>query len=123
MALDQHGALLKMVVIVSHTILQEDHAGLGWYGSICLSTRLWYDDPQCNPHGSLWEQNGAFTVVDVPNSVGTFPTSINDTGEITGWAVDVTGAGLGFIRDSRGTITTFDIPNVRDFGAMAINSA
>jgi hypothetical protein len=33
MALDQHGILLTMVVMVSHAILQEDRAGLSCHGS------------------------------------------------------------------------------------------
>jgi hypothetical protein len=33
MALDQHGILLTMGVMVSHAILQEDHAGLSRHGS------------------------------------------------------------------------------------------
>jgi hypothetical protein len=45
MALDQHGALLKMVVILSqhHLIGKSCWSGLSWF--ICLSARLWDGAP------------------------------------------------------------------------------
>jgi hypothetical protein len=81
-----------------------------------------YYDPQCNPHGFLRERNGAFTVVDVPNSLGTFPTTINEGGEIAGSVVGATG-GNAFIRDQSGSFTVFNVPGVNTFGPMNLNSA
>jgi hypothetical protein len=81
-----------------------------------------YYDPQCRPHGFLRERNGAFTVVDVPNSLGTFPSTINEGGQIAGNVVGAIG-GNGFIRDQSGSLTTFNVPGVGVFGPMDLNSA
>jgi hypothetical protein len=83
-------------------------------------TGLYYD-PQCNVHGFLRERNGAFTVVDVPNSLGTTPVAINNGGAIAG-STDAPG-GNAFSRSPSGSFTIFDVPGVRDFGNMSINSA
>jgi hypothetical protein len=80
-----------------------------------------YYDAQCNIHGFLRDRNGAFTVVDVPNSADTFPGTINDGGEIAGNVVGATG-GNAFIRDQSGSFTVFNVPGVRDFGPMDINA-
>src|SRR5436853_342841 len=52
----------------------------------------------------------AITSFDPPGSVGTFPSSINDAGEITGSYRTSDGAAHGFVRDASGTITSFDAP-------------
>jgi hypothetical protein len=52
---------------------------------------------------------GTFITFDVPGAVnGTFPTSINPAGAITGYSLDVNSVGHGFLRAKNGTITTFD---------------
>jgi len=79
-----------------------------------------YYDPQCNVHGFLRDRNGAFTVIDVPNSADTFPTAINDLGEITGNVVGAA-AGNAFVRDWFGRYTVVEVPGVRDFGPLDIN--
>src|SRR5438034_52692 len=47
------------------------------------------------------------TSFDVPGSTGTVPPSINPAGEITGLYRDSTHNDHGFVRDGRGTITSF----------------
>ena len=49
------------------------------------------------------------TSFDAPDSTGTFPQSINPRGEITGYYNDSGGVGHGFVRDQRGTFTSFDV--------------
>src|SRR3981081_1547817 len=54
---------------------------------------------------------GSFTTFDVPGAVnGTFPSSINPAGAITGSYNDVNFVGHGFLRDKDGTFITFDVP-------------
>jgi hypothetical protein len=55
--------------------------------------------------------NGAITTFDVPDAVnGTFPSTINPMGTITGGYVDANFVGHGFVRALNGVITTFDPP-------------
>jgi hypothetical protein len=49
-----------------------------------------------------------FTIFDVPDSVGTFPQSINVDSTITGFSVDAEGVAHGFVRTAGGTIVSFD---------------
>jgi hypothetical protein len=52
-----------------------------------------------------------FTTFDVPDARSTVPFAINPAGLITGvWVDDVNRARHGFLRDSNGTISTFDAP-------------
>src|SRR5437660_320789 len=66
---------------------------------------------------------------DAPNSGGTIATAINSTGQITGYYQDTTsGITHGFLRETDGTIITFDGPPLTlaysDFTVgLAINSA
>ncbi|MBV9571314.1 MAG: hypothetical protein JO056_08745 [Alphaproteobacteria bacterium] len=48
-----------------------------------------------------------FTIFDVPDSVGTFPQSINAKSAVTGFSVDVNGIAHGFVRAADGTIVSF----------------
>jgi len=57
---------------------------------------------------SAWGQT--YTTFDPPGSQGTSPVSINAAGQITGSFFDVNFATHGFLRDTDGTITTFDVP-------------
>src|SRR5437762_1437349 len=50
----------------------------------------------------------AITSFDPPGSIGTFPSSINDAGEITGSYGTSDGANHGIVRDASGTFTSFD---------------
>ncbi len=62
-------------------------------------------------HGFLRAPNGSFTTIDAPGSVGTFPSSINPAGAITGLYLDVTGSVVhAFLRAPNGSFTTFDAP-------------
>src|SRR5207245_1187320 len=60
---------------------------------------------------------------DPPGSLGTFPTSINPAGEITGCYFPFAGATPGFVRDGSGTFTTFDAPGASDIFPTSINLA
>jgi hypothetical protein len=54
---------------------------------------------------------GSFTTFDVPGAVnGTFPSSINPAGAITGSYYDVNFVGHGFLRAKNGTLVSFDAP-------------
>src|SRR5436189_4396726 len=59
------------------------------------------------------------TSFDVPGSTGTLPASINPAGEITGSYED-SGGMHGFVRDSRGTITSFDASSSRSVTTSAV---
>jgi hypothetical protein len=70
---------------------------------------------------------GTFVAFDAPGAgtgyfEGTFPTSINDAGEITGRYVDANGTAHSFARAKNGTITTFDVPGGTTSSAYSINS-
>jgi hypothetical protein len=57
---------------------------------------------------------GSFTTFDVPGAVnGTFPSSINPAGAITGSYYDVNFVGHGFLRAKNGTLVSFDAPGRR----------
>jgi hypothetical protein len=55
---------------------------------------------------------GTFISFDAPGAVtGTFPSSINPSGAITGYYSDENFVGHGFVRNHNGTFITFDVPN------------
>jgi len=67
-------------------------------------------------HGFLRSPNGRMTVFDAPGADtnagdfnGTFPSAINDAGEITGFYADVSGGAHGFLRSPTGVFTNFDV--------------
>ena len=62
--------------------------------------------------GFFRDASGQATTFSVPGDVyGTFPVSLNKTGQILGYIV-VNGFGSeGFIRDRSGTVTVFDAPH------------
>ena len=63
---------------------------------------------------------GQIITFDVPGSNGTVATSINPSGEITGYYYGPTGPGShGFVRAAHGTITTFDAPGAGSNGTAA----
>ncbi len=53
--------------------------------------------------------NTKYTIISVPASTATFPTSINDAGQISGTYLDASSVEHGFIRDASGNYTTFDV--------------
>jgi len=64
-----------------------------------------YVDSNYVHHGYIRTPDGQFTSFDAPNAdvnpadqVGTWPTSINDLGVVTGWYIDATFTIRGFIR-------------------------
>src|ERR1035437_2781882 len=48
--------------------------------------------------------------ISLPVPQGTFPTAINEHGEIAGYCIDSIAVAHGFVRDARGHITVFDAP-------------
>jgi uncharacterized membrane protein len=69
-------------------------------------------------HGFLRSPYGTITTFEAPGADttpgsfnGTLPYAINDAGVITGFYSDATGATHGFLRDSSGAFTTFDVPD------------
>ena len=65
---------------------------------------------------SAWA-NGSFVTFDVPGAVnGTSPSSINNSGAVTGGYGDNIGSGShGFIRAANGSFVTFDVPDAVNF--------
>ena len=79
-------------------------------------------------HAFLRQRNGTFITFDVPgagsgNGQGTFPESINPSGEIAGEYIDVNGNLHGFLRQPDGTIITFDPNGSTLTSPSGINSA
>jgi hypothetical protein len=61
---------------------------------------------------------GKYVVFDAPGAAhGTFPTSINLAGAITGYFVDASQVSHGFLRTADGAITPFDVPFGNVYGA------
>ena len=58
---------------------------------------------------------------DASPNVPTFPTSINHSGEITGYYIDPSQVFHGFTRDKKGTITTFDAPGAGTHGTFPVS--
>jgi hypothetical protein len=60
-------------------------------------------------HGFVRTSDGTITTFDPPHSTGTHPTSINDSGVITGYYTvgAAQSKAYGFVRDAAGTITDF----------------
>jgi hypothetical protein len=66
-------------------------------------------------HGFVRDNHGTITTLDAPGAgttagLGTFATSINRSGEITGSYLDSNALSHGFFRDANGKVTTFDVP-------------
>jgi uncharacterized membrane protein len=73
-------------------------------------------------HGFVWSPEEGITSFDPPESIITFPYSINDRMEIAGTYTDSGGLQHGFVRDRRGRITTFDPSGSIQTVARSINS-
>ncbi|HUC71615.1 MAG TPA: hypothetical protein VMS01_10525, partial [Stellaceae bacterium] len=70
---------------------------------------------------------GTFITFDVPGArtgfgQGTFPTSINEAGEIAGSYVDANYTQHSFVRARSGALTTFDVPGGTSTEGSSINS-
>jgi probable HAF family extracellular repeat protein len=74
----------------------------------------YYQDSNHVQHGFL-DNNGIYTTIDPPGSVGTIATAINSGGQIVG-VYDPVGGGppLGFL-DNNGIYTTIDPPGSKQF--------
>jgi hypothetical protein len=59
-------------------------------------------------HGFVRDSDGTITTFDA-GPIGTFPQSINPSGEITGYCADLSFMDHGFLRDHDGNITTFNV--------------
>jgi hypothetical protein len=79
------------------------------------------NDPNLVAHGFVRAGNGTFSTFDAPSIgttcfegnffiPGTFPSSINPEGAVTGNYYDTNCVSHGFLRASDGTLTTFDVP-------------
>jgi predicted membrane protein len=85
----------------------------------------YYTDAQGTAHGFVRSAAGAITTFDAPGAgvgtnYGTFPVSINDSGEIAGICM---GACYGFVRDVSGVLTEFDVAGAVQTYATAINNS
>ena len=75
-----------------------------------------YYDSNNVSHGFVRTPNGEITTFDAPGAgstpglgLGTFPESITWAGAITGYYTDANDAAHGFLRDSKGDFTEFDV--------------
>ena len=64
-----------------------------------------------------------YTTFDAPGAgtgpnQGTLPLAIDPAGAITGYYVDASGVNHGFLRTTKGTITTIDVPGAGAFGTQ-----
>jgi hypothetical protein len=51
--------------------------------------------------------------IPLPVPQGTFPTAINERGEVAGYCIDSIKVAHGFVREARGRITVFEVPEAR----------
>src|ERR1700757_4231006 len=61
-------------------------------------------------------------IADVPGSVDTIATVINNSGELAGLYIDSNGTGHSFIYNDEGHITTDDVPGAITTSTQAINN-
>jgi len=65
------------------------------------------------------DAKGTVTIFNVAGSIGTLPSSINQSEEIAGIWFDVSSKSHGFVRSPQGTITSFDpAPGVTGFNTL-----
>ena len=70
-----------------------------------------YTDSSGMNHGFVRARDGSIAIFDPPDSAGTYPSSINLEGAITGTYVGTTdGVDHGFLRAPDGRFTRFDAP-------------
>jgi len=106
------------------------------YGTFPGSINFWgtitgyYQDANGTYHGFVRNPRGTFKTFDAPGADttagdfnGTLPSSINDSGAITGSYYDTNGFGHGFVRSPDGKFTSFDVPGAGGYGSVpqAIN--
>jgi hypothetical protein len=65
----------------------------------------------------------AYIAFDVPDSVATYPLSINGSMTVTGYYVGKSGGPHGFVRDEEGRITRFDVSGSTSTMPVSINQA
>ena len=66
-------------------------------------------------------ERGRFTRIDVPGAASTYPTGIDNSGQIAGRYVDSGGAIHGFLRDRRGNFTDVDVPGAAGTALVDVN--
>jgi hypothetical protein len=83
-----------------------------------------YIDSRNVSHGFLHSPEGAFITLDVPGASsaagsfdGTFPSSINNSGTITGNFIDSRDLNHGFLRSPKGEFIVFDAPGAKSVAA------
>src|ERR1700691_6547143 len=63
----------------------------------------------CVAHGGNINGEATYISFSVPGALGTYPTGINASMEVTGYYNISPTAARGFLREADGTITTFDV--------------
>jgi hypothetical protein len=86
----------------------------------CLSATAWLLTPMLF---AAQDHKPVYVPFDVPDSVATYPLSINDKMTITGYYVSTSGLTHGFVRDEQGVITRFDVPGSSSTSPVSINYA
>jgi hypothetical protein len=87
----------------------------------------YYEDANFVVHGFLRSNEGKYTSFDAPGAdttansgTGTFATSINDAGVVTGYLFDTSGVPHGFVRSPEGGFVVFDAPGAAGNGTFPI---
>ncbi len=108
--------------ITTFNAVDDDPTAAQWINNSGVITG-YYADKSHVIHGFVRDADGAVTTFDAPGSLqesgqGTFPTSINAQGVVTGSCSDCQ-TGIGWVRAANGTFTSFDVPGsfqTRPFG-------
>jgi hypothetical protein len=129
--LDAPGAGTEMGPAVhGHPELRPGQGTIATGGNDWGAITGYFIDTQNIRHGFIWDKLGGFTPFDVGSSGRTEPQSISDSGKVIGTyyrdPADARhfynpGAEHGFLRDSDGTITTFDLPGSAATQAQAVS--
>lgn len=89
----------------------------GLIAAICMLGQF------CIAPGFAYGQGPLFISFQVPDSMATYPQSINALMVVTGYYINNSGATRGFVRSDDGAISTFDVPGGVSTQPAAINTA
>jgi hypothetical protein len=77
----------------------------------------------CVAYGSNMNGEATYITFSVPGAIGTYPTGINASMEVTGYYNTAPLVERGFLREADGRILTFDVAGATVTQPMAINAA
>jgi hypothetical protein len=115
---DPSGAVFGYTYVAAGGGINLAGAVIGGYAGVLLS------GVDINIHGYVRRPDGTITGFDAdPNDTGTFPSSINIWGAITGSYNDANYVSHGFVRTPDGQITSFDVPGAATIPGLGTSSA